>query len=59
MRARVGGRDNLKRLAQAALRHVPNSQHVIDKTFSQNPVPKQLKPQPQRDLVFHHGFNTV
>ena len=59
MRARISIPENLKRLAQAALRHVPNSQQLIDKAFSQSLIPKQLNPQPQPDLVFHSGFNDV
>ena len=59
MRARVGLQENLKRLAQAALKHVPNSQQAIDNAFSQKLIPKQLKPVQQPDLVFHSGFNDV
>jgi hypothetical protein len=60
MRARVNIPSNLKRLAEAALKHVPNSQHYINKAFDQTTlIKKQLKPQPQPDLVFHHGFDTV
>ena len=58
-RARVNLPENLKRLAEAALKHVPNSQHVINKAFSQAPIKKQLMPQKQPDLVFHHGFDSV
>ena len=59
LRARVGQRGHLKQLAEAALKHVPNSQHVINKAFGQTLLKPQLKPEPQRDLVFHHGFDTV
>ena len=59
LRPRIGRPEHLKRLASAALKHVPNAQQAIDKVFSQELIKPQLTPKPQPDLVFHSGFNDV
>jgi hypothetical protein len=59
LRPRIGKTENLKRLAQAALKNVPNSQHVIDKVFNQSLIQPELTPEPQPDLVMHTGFFDV
>lgn len=57
-RPRVGPH-NLHRLANAALKNVPGAQRVIDKVFNPKPVPKEVLPVQQRDLLMHTGFFTV
>jgi hypothetical protein len=58
-RPRIGQHENLKRLAEVALKHIPNSQQAIDKVFNKTLIVPQLLPQPQPDLVMHSGFYDV
>jgi hypothetical protein len=58
-RPRIGSTPNLHRLAQAALKHIPEAQPIIEKIFNPKPVQKEVMPVPQRDLLMHTGFFTV
>jgi hypothetical protein len=59
LRPRIGKPEHMMRLAQAALKDVPDSQQAIDRVFGQSLIKPQLKPAPQPDLVFHTGFFDV
>ena len=59
LQPRIGKTENLRRLAAAALKHVPNSQQAINKVFDKTLIQPQLTPQPQPDLVLHSGFFDV
>ena len=43
-------------IAKAALKHIPGSQQLIEKTFESKPVPRELLIEKPVDLVLHTGF---
>ena len=57
--ARVSSHHLLKSLAKAALKHVPNSEKVIQRYFEPTPVTKALRQAPQPNLIMHDPHNNV
>lgn len=53
---RVASKQSKKKIALAALKHIPGSQQLIEKTFESKPVPRELPLEKPIDLVFHTGF---
>ena len=53
---RVSHKNSLKQIAQAALKHIPGSQELIQKTFDPKPVPAELPIEKPVNLMMHTGF---
>ena len=57
-RPRVGPH-NLHRLANMALKNIPEAKPVIDNIFNPTPIKREVVPVQQRDLIMHTGFFSV
>ena len=46
-------------IAKAALKHIPGSESVIQKSFEtlRPPIPRDIKPSSPKNLVMHTGFD--
>jgi hypothetical protein len=54
---RIGQKQHLKTIAQAAFKHIPNAQSLIEKHFGTQFHPRGLTQDPPKNQVMHHGFD--
>jgi hypothetical protein len=54
---RIGQKQHLKTIAQAAFKNIPGAQPLIERHFGTQVHPRGLIPAPQKNLVMHHGFD--
>lgn len=53
---RITHKQSKRAIATAALKHIPGSRDLIEKTFGSKPVPRELPIEKPVNLVFHTGF---
>ena len=53
---RIAHKQSKIQIAKAALKHIPGSQTLIQKTFEQNNIPRELPIEKPVNLVLHTGF---
>jgi hypothetical protein len=53
---RIGHKQSKLAIARAALKHIPGSEQIIQKTFQTKPVPLELPIVKPIDQVMHTGF---
>ena len=54
---RIGQKQHLKTIAQAAFKNIPGAQPLIEHHFGTQVYPRGLTQAPQTNLVMHHGFD--
>jgi len=53
---RITQKMSKQQIAQAALKNIPGSEQLIQKTFTPKPVPREIPSETPVDLVMHTGF---
>ena len=53
---RIQHKTSKQQIANAALKHIPGAQELIQKTFNPKPVPRELPSEKPIDLMLHTGF---
>ena len=53
---RIQSKEAKMQVARAALKNIPGSEELIQKTFQPKPVPRELPAEKPVNLILHTGF---